>query len=772
MMNSAIRETLLELLTRKRSHFALLGVGGAGMSALARILLQMGHFVYGVDRARPRVVDKLIEIGMAFHQGHDGYLPEKCDAVIYSSAIEPENAERQEAQRRGLMEVRRGECVAVLASLRKACLVAGMHGKTTTASMLAHVLREAGPGCAHYIGAEVPILGSNAEWAAGADHFVVEVDESDGTLAEFSCDYGILLNIEEEHLDYYRNLEAILSVFKTYVQATRRRLIYCGDDRNAVLLCSQHAHTLSYGFSPNCRIRAQQVKLRNYGSTFTIYDQEECIGEVQLNVPGLQNVSNATAVVALARELGLEWDRVKAALAEFQGARRRFEVKYQSRRWMVVDDYAHHPTEIRATLAAAKNSGWKRVLTLFQPHRYSRTKLLQREFATAFKESDVTLITEVYGASEKPLEGVGGARLAWKIKEGSGGEVIYAENLSRLRAYAAEKIQEGDLILTLGAGDIHKTASELARELELYDAITDLLRHPESEVRRGESLARHTTLRVGGPAQIWVEPGDEADLRALLQYLKAKGEPFWVIGRGSNLLVKDGGLRGVVIHLGKPYFKGIRLDGQDGLIAGAGARLKEVVAFAKRHLIGGLEFLDGIPGSVGGALKMNAGAMGHWTMDSVSWVRCMDKAGNVKIMSVAELSPRYREVPGMADLIALEARFIGKPSSREAIEQTLQEMNEKRWKSQPAAASAGCIFKNPPNIPAGKLIDELGCKGWSVGDAVVSQEHGNFIINRGQATAADVLALIERIREAARERAQVNLENEVIVLGEDWEEGG
>jgi UDP-N-acetylenolpyruvoylglucosamine reductase len=546
-------------------------------------------------------------------------------------------------------------------------------------------------------------------------------------------------------------------------------LIYCGDDRNAVLLCSQQAHALSYGFSAMCRVRGDQVKLRQFGSVFRVWDGEEALGEVSLNVPGLQNVSNALAVIALARELGLNWDRVVKALGDFQGARRRFEVKYHGARWMVVDDYAHHPTEIRATLAAAKNSGWQRVVALFQPHRYSRTKFLQEEFATAFKEADVTLIGDVYGASEKPMEGVGAARLAEKVAEGSGGEVIYAGTLEALRIKAAERIRKGDLVLTLGAGDIHKVATELAGELRIVDEVTALWRHPDSEIRRGEILAKHTTLRVGGPAQIWAEPGDEEDLRALIRYLKDKKVNYFVIGRGSNLLVKDGGVKGVVIYLGKPFFKGIRRDGEDGIIAGAGVRLKDVVAFAKKQGLGGLEFLEGIPGGVGGALKMNAGAMGQWTMDCVSWVRGMDADGGVRILPTMELAPQYREVPGMRNMIALEARFFGKPATREQIEEKLKAMNQKRWDSQPAAASAGCIFKNPANGLAGKLIDMLGCKGWSVGDAMVSLEHGNFIINKGRARAADVMALIERLKDEVRKVEGVELETEVIIVGEDCE---
>jgi UDP-N-acetylenolpyruvoylglucosamine reductase len=195
--------------------------------------------------------------------------------------------------------------------------------------------------------------------------------------------------------------------------------------------------------------------------------------------------------------------------------------------------------------------------------------------------------------------------------------------------------------------------------------------------------------------------------------------------------------------------------------------LKDVVAFAKRRGLGGLEFLDGIPGSVGGALKMNAGAMGEWTMGRVSWVRGMDENGDVKVLPTSELGAGYREVPGLAGFLAIEARFFGRPSSVEEIEGRLRAMNERRWDSQPAASSAGCIFKNPAEVAAGKLIDELGCKGWRVGDAEVSLEHGNFIINRGNARAADVIALIDRVRGAVKERTGVDLECEVIIVGEE-----
>jgi UDP-N-acetylenolpyruvoylglucosamine reductase len=288
---------------------------------------------------------------------------------------------------------------------------------------------------------------------------------------------------------------------------------------------------------------------------------------------------------------------------------------------------------------------------------------------------------------------------------------------------------------------------------------------PETVLRRDEPLARRTTLRVGGPADIYVEPASEDDLATVLSFCSERKLPWFILGRGSNLLVKDGGFRGVVICLVHSYFSRIEVEGER-LRCGAGAKLKAVAVEAKRRALTGLEFLEGIPGSVGGALRMNAGAMGGATFDVVESVRLMDSAGHVEERPARELAPKYRSCAVLKDHVALRAVLLGKPGAREEIEQRMNEFSRKRWGSQPAAPSAGCMFKNPLTIPAGKLIDELSLKGTRVGGAVVSAEHGNFIVNDGTATAQDVLELIELIRRRAREARAIELETEVEVVGE------
>jgi UDP-N-acetylenolpyruvoylglucosamine reductase len=281
-----------------------------------------------------------------------------------------------------------------------------------------------------------------------------------------------------------------------------------------------------------------------------------------------------------------------------------------------------------------------------------------------------------------------------------------------------------------------------------------------------EPLAKHTTLRVGGPADVYVEPASEEDLAAVLKFCGARGVPFFMIGRGSNLLVRDGGFRGVVICLSHAGFSKIEFDGER-LRCGAGAKLKTVAVEARRHNISGLEFLEGIPGSVGGALRMNAGAMGGATFDMVESVRLMDFDGNVRELAPGEMLVAYRGCDTLKNHIALGAVLKGRADSPESIAQRMSAFNQKRWTSQPAAPSAGCAFKNPPSIPAGKLIDELGLKGARVGGAVVSQEHGNFIVNDGNATARDVLELIALLQAKAKAGRGIELHTEVEIIGEN-----
>jgi len=300
---------------------------------------------------------------------------------------------------------------------------------------------------------------------------------------------------------------------------------------------------------------------------------------------------------------------------------------------------------------------------------------------------------------------------------------------------------------------------------DIADQLKEIL-SADAVVRSNEKLARHTTLRVGGPVDVFVEPADERDLAAALKFFSGRGIRFFVLGRGSNLLVRDGGFRGAAISLAKPHFNRIEIDGER-LRCGAGAKLKNIAVEARRKGLSGVEFLEGIPGSVGGALRMNAGAMGNATFDAVETVRVMDFLGKIAERTPSEMEVTYRHCGGLKDGVALGAVFKCRTTSREEVEQKMKSFSEKRWESQPAAPSAGCIFKNPAAIPAGKLMDELGLKGARVGGAMVSAEHGNFIVNRDKATAKDVLGLIAMLQAKAKAARGIDLETEVEIIGED-----
>ena len=755
---------LAKLLTRERHAIHLIGVAGSGMSGIAGLLLQLGHDVSGSDKLDTLETDRLERLGLKFFHEHRAEDARNAELIIYSSAIKPDNPILKSARESGKRAIRRAEALAAIMAGKRGILIVGMHGKTTTSAMTAFALREGGMHPSHYVGAEIPILGTNAHWDARGEYFVAEGDESDGTIALYHPEHALVLNIEEEHLDFYADLAAIEKVFNQLIEQTSGKIFFCADDPHAGRICRSLDRAICYGLSENADYRGTDIKLDNFSSSFSIYHGNEKLGEATLNVPGEHNVRNALGVVALATELGVPFEKIAKSLTKFQHARRRFEIKYDSPRFLLVDDYGHHPTEIKATLKTAKSVGRKRVLTMFQPHRYSRTKLLRKEFGKAFDQADRVVITDVYGSNEAPMPGVSGQMIADEIAMHGHRGVSYQPRLEWVHRDVGPMLESGDLVLSLGAGNIHEQLSILAADLVIAEKIKAIVGE-QGDVKLYEPLAKHTTLRVGGPAQFWVEPRDEKAFSELIRFCRSENLPVFVIGRGSNLLVRDGGIRGVVIHPSGGDFDKIDIDGNE-ITAGVGAKLKEIAYAARGVNLGGLEWMEGVPAAVGGALRMNAGAMGGQTFDHVTEIRYLDPDGNLHTKKRDELEVHYREFPLLKENFAVSATFHATPSKREQIESKLQESQEKRRSTQPIAKSAGCIFKNPKSCPAGKLVDELGLKNSSVGKARVSEVHGNFIVNEGGATASDVLELIDQIKKAAKTKRGIELETEVQIVGE------
>lgn len=740
----------------------LIGVAGSGMSGIAALVLALGHRVSGADRATTAETERLQKKGLVFHTPHCPEALRDAAVVIYSSAIKPGNPDYDEAQRLEIPMFRRADALAAIMAGKKGVVVCGMHGKTTTSSMAAHVLRVCGSKPSHYVGAEIPILGSNARWDSEGEYFVAEGDESDGTLINYHPEHAIVLNIEPEHLDFYRDLDAIDAVYRRLIDQTRGSLFYCADDPGAQRVCGSHPRKTSYGFSESADLRIGELDLETTRTGFSVFRGREKLGECDLGIPGRHNALNASAVIALALELGLPFDSVVAALQGFRGARRRFEVRYDTPDFVIVDDYGHHPSEIRATLATARQTGRSRVVVAFQPHRYSRTLKLRDDFGKAFGDADLVFVSDVYAASEKPIPGVSGLLIVDALREQGHPAAFFHPEVPSMHGPVGNALRPGDLLLTLGAGNIHEVGSRLAEDLRMREILLGIMGPGGIELY--EPLSRHTTMRVGGPAQFWAEPETEDGFAELVSYCFDEEVPFMVMGRGSNLLVRDGGIPGVVAHLRRGEFSRIEVEGET-ITAGVGAKLKQLAAAARHAGIGGFGWMEGIPGNLGGALRMNAGAMGIQTFDQVKQVRFIDQDGNLFTRGPAEMEVAYRNVETLRNHYAVSAVLTGKHASLDEIDAELEASQRKRKESQPVAASAGCIFKNPEEIPAGKLVEELGFKNFCVGKARVSEVHGNFIVNDGGATADEILTLIDEIRAAADRDRGIRLETEVQIVG-------
>ncbi len=757
-------QILADILVGGELKVHLIGVAGSGMSGIAGLLIALGHTVSGSDHARTTEVARLESLGLRFHVAQNAANIADADLIIFSSAIRPGNAEYDEALRTGRNMVRRADALAAILNCKKGIVICGMHGKTTTSSMTAHVLKVGGLHPSHYVGAEIPILGTNANWDAQGEYFVAEGDESDGTLAFYHPEHAIVLNIEEEHLDYYADLAAIEAVFVQLLSQTRGHIFYCADDPNTVRLCAGNSGAISYGESRTAFYRFDDVHAKDFQSYFRVLRDGEPLGAVALNVPGRHNVSNAVSVIALATELGIPFVKIAEALETFRGARRRFEIKYRSDRYMIVDDYGHHPSEVKATLATARNTGRKRVLCMFQPHRYSRTLKLKEEFGRAFHLADTAIIADVYPASELPIPGVTGQTIVDEmVREGHDG-ASFQPDRKKIVIEIGRILEPGDCVLSLGAGNIHEAATLLATDVKQLDELQTVM--GRGTIKLYELLAKHTTMRVGGPAQFWAEPETEEGFARLVRFCTLNEIPVFVMGRGSNLLVRDGGIRGVVVHLARGEFKTIEVrEGQ--ITAGVGVKQKELAYAARDAQIGGFEWMEGIPGNVGGALRMNAGAMGGETFRQVVSVRFVDPHGNFHMKTPAEMDVHYRHCGTLEKNYAVSATFVGHPGAPAEIEKLLEASTQKRRTTQPRESSAGCIFKNPEMCPAGKLVDELGLKGTRIGGAKVSEIHGNFIVNDGGATANDVLALIDKVKQSALAARGIRLETEVQIVGEE-----
>jgi len=456
----------------QRIHFV--GIGGIGMSGIAEVLLNLGYKISGSDLKPSPVTQRLASLGAVIHEGHAASNVTGSDVVVTSSAVSSENPEVIEARRLHIPVIPRAEMLAELMRLKYGIAIAGMHGKTTTTSMVAAVLAAGGLDPTVVVGGRVDAMGSNARLGK-SQYLVAEADESDRSFLKLSPILSVVTNIDREHMDCYRDMDDVRRTFLEFMERVPfyGLVVACNDDPTLKdLIPGVHRRVTTYGMSAGSDFWIEVLPAlpaqpgHRPVSRFHISYKEKELGEFSLHVPGPHNVLNATAAIAVGTALDLTPDQIRTSLATFRGVDRRFQLKGEAGGISVIDDYGHHPTEIRATLAAARQCGFRRIHVVFQPHRYTRTRDLMDEFAGAFEIADSLFLLDIYAASEKPIEGVTGEALAGHIKKQSGRSAVYLPSFADAIAAVTGAAQPGDMILTLGAGSVSQLGPMILEALQ------------------------------------------------------------------------------------------------------------------------------------------------------------------------------------------------------------------------------------------------------------------------------------------------------------------
>ena len=771
------RPTLPKIFSRDIASVHFVGIGGMGMGPLAIYAAQLGYQVSGEDDGMTEAMRQQLEREKILLTPAGG-LPEKCDLVVCSSAISPKHPAHIAARERQVQLVRRGELLAVIVREKKLVAVCGSHGKTTTCAMIITALRRAGFPAGYVLGGLINDESVAPARIGSSDWVVAEIDESDGTIERFSPEITVAVNLDWDHPDHYRQLADLEATFVALFGRTRK----------AVLI----SDVCALSTRATAQLKSPQVITFGRSGGYRVNLLSEADGSMKLSLNGLFpikqavvqamgdfNASNSAAALAAAHLMGVELS--ENLLAQYPGVRRRQSVLHATPDLTVIEDYAHHPAEIRALLTSLRRRAKTRLLVVFQPHRFSRTAQFKAEFAAALAQADRLYLLDVYSAGEAHVEGGTTADLYAELRRNAPALHVayYPGHGAFMLDGLKSDIKSGDLVVFVGAGDIDQQAREWLELVEQqvslmkrWDSQAEMLRARVSaatKIKREEILAEKTTMRVGGPARIYAEPATTEDLSGLLREAKARAIEIFILGRGSNLIVPDEGVEGLVISLGHAAWQTFEPMGNGRVWVGAGLRLKNLCGLATKAGLNGFEFLEGIPGNVGGALRMNAGAMGGWMFDVVEEIQLMTREGDVRILKKADLHVGYRHCDELQEAIALGALIRSASASEsEAIARQIDVYRDKRVKSQPREPSAGCVFKNPEGDSAGRLIDAAGLKGERVGGAEVSTVHANFIVNRGNATSSDIIELMRRVRARVEETKGVRLEPEVLLYGKEW----
>ena len=736
-----------------------LGVGGAGMAPLAMWLAEAEDSIFGYDdyfkkgaldylaNSRVHLLDVVMIEDIASY-----------DQIVYSNAIAKTHRLLKEAERLGIPCLKRGEMLSQIAQTKKLVAIVGSHGKTTTSALIGYAIQQLGLSINFIVGgffqdARLPYNFSDSEW------LLAEIDESDGTINQFNPEITVLLNLDWDHADFYKEFDSLKKVFEELLQRTRSKILIEASNLNTF--------ESSEAFQNKCLLIDPQSGVLED----SISKPKNALLNTEFN---RYNQVFAESVLKLFES---ELPKKEDLFSEFPGVERRQKVLLSQEQLIVLEDYAHHPSEIDILIKAIKDGYKNSELTVvFQPHRYSRTKAFNKDFIQSLSGADNVFLLPVYSAFEAECEGGKADDLVTAFQD------ISAELLSfdqdgidvLVSNFSESSNNKERVLLFIGAGSINEFAHAFCALYQNSNQQNAWLEYIEEKVssdcviKLSENLAAKTTFKIGGLSDYYAEPSSISDVLALIQSARLFGLPYFCLGRGSNVLVSDSGYNGLVLRFNHKNWQIIRKIDDSHIWVGCGVRLKELCGKVAQLGFSGFEFLEGIPGTLGGALRMNAGAMGRWTFDVVERVLMVNSASQVEEFERDAFTIEYRKVREIASGIALGAVLkLGEVQASDSIRERMDSYSDVRKGSQPIAPSAGCIFKNPEKDYAGRLIDELGLKKMSVGGAEVSDKHGNFIVNRGGSTSKDVQSLIALIQKRVKEARGIDLETEVLLLGNE-----
>lgn len=741
-----------------------LGVGGAGMAPLAIWLKHHAKSIEGYDdflkkniadclkRAEVKIINILLKDSL-----------KNYDLVVYSNAFSEKNYLLKEAHALNIKCLKRGELLAEIAADKKLIAVVGSHGKTTTSALIAHGIQSLDLPINFILGGFYQGLSSPA-FACESDWLLAEIDESDGTINSFSPEITLLLNLDWDHVDRYRDFSEFKAVFVDLLKRTHQSVII--------------EEALSKEFKELNSLKAQKYLLPDFNAGINRSSATQNLEDFSnpTLTPSAFNESNQCFALSLLKLFTEDSALSSDLFNDFPGIERRQAALLESDALTVYEDYAHHPEEIRLLIDAfARQYVQRDLVIIFQPHRFSRTKALIKEFSEALNLAKKVFLLPVYSAFEAYCEGGSSEDLS----KANQSVVMDLLSLDLAGIKALNQYIDGlkkPLLLFIGAGTITEFAQGFCAYYKAESVQSAWLSYTNSKVSDAcklslsENMASKTTFKIGGEALYYAEPASSADVLALLESARLFSLDYFCLGRGSNVLIADSGYKGLVMRFNQKIWREIRVIDEQHIWVGCGARLKELCGFVAKLGFSGFEFLEGIPGTLGGALRMNAGAMGRWTFDIVDRVIMINKTGEIQDITSEAFTVEYRKVKEISEGIALGAVLkIGDNQPCDIIRNRMDSYSDVRKGSQPIAPSAGCIFKNPEGEYAGRLIDQYGLKGVKVGGAQVSDIHGNFIINSGGSSAKDVQSLIQIIREKVKHASGHSLEPEVLLLGEDWD---